>query len=171
MPFFVFNFYFNFTNYVSSLIRGFVKVWFVVTVLPQHFPRLSDYITETFLLTDSTCMLLWLVSSYVTSINIFFFFNVKIDPKPCNPRSLQKPKRSNSYPKVFLGGLPSNITETDLRTYFTRFGKVMEVVIMYDQEKKKSRGEWGRIYYLPKQWFAYHSLIKHLLYVVRIVTG
>nr|CAD7589283.1 unnamed protein product [Timema genevievae] len=63
-----------------------------------------------------------------------------IDPKPCNPRSLQKPKRSNSFPKVFLGGLPSNVTETDLRTYFTRFGKVMEVVIMYDQEKKKSRG-------------------------------
>jgi len=81
--------------------------------------------------------------------NIFFFFfclGAKIDPKPCNPRSLQKPKRSNSYPKVFLGGLPSNITETDLRTYFTRFGKVMEVVIMYDQEKKKSRGEWGRMY-------------------------
>ncbi|KAK7868066.1 hypothetical protein R5R35_005535 [Gryllus longicercus] len=63
-----------------------------------------------------------------------------IDPKPCNPRSLQKPKRNNSYPKVFLGGLPSNVTETDLRTFFARFGKVMEVVIMYDQEKKKSRG-------------------------------
>ncbi|XP_049837342.1 heterogeneous nuclear ribonucleoprotein 27C isoform X5 [Schistocerca gregaria] len=63
-----------------------------------------------------------------------------IDPKPCNPRSLQKPKRSNSFPKVFLGGLPSNVTETDLRMYFSRFGKVMEVVIMYDQEKKKSRG-------------------------------
>ncbi|XP_054285566.1 heterogeneous nuclear ribonucleoprotein 27C isoform X7 [Macrosteles quadrilineatus] len=63
-----------------------------------------------------------------------------IDPKPCNPRTLQKPKRSSSYPKVFLGGLPSNVTETDLRTYFMRFGKVMEVVIMYDQEKKKSRG-------------------------------
>lgn len=65
---------------------------------------------------------------------------VKIDPKPCNPRTLQKPKRSSSYPKVFLGGLPSNVTETDLRTFFTRYGKVMEVVIMYDQEKKKSRG-------------------------------
>ncbi|TGZ56504.1 Uncharacterized protein DBV15_07142, partial [Temnothorax longispinosus] len=37
-----------------------------------------------------------------------------------------------------LGGLPSIMTETDLRSYFTRFGKVMEVVIMYDQEKKKS---------------------------------
>lgn len=66
----------------------------------------------------------------------------QIDPKPCNPRTLQKPKRSSSYPKVFLGGLPSNVTETDLRTYFMRFGKVMEVVIMYDQEKKKSRGKY-----------------------------
>ncbi|XP_060527265.1 heterogeneous nuclear ribonucleoprotein 27C isoform X2 [Cylas formicarius] len=63
-----------------------------------------------------------------------------IDPKPCNPRTLQKPKKGGGYPKVFLGGLPSNVTETDLRSYFTRFGKVMEVVIMYDQEKKKSRG-------------------------------
>ncbi|XP_047029458.1 heterogeneous nuclear ribonucleoprotein 27C isoform X4 [Helicoverpa zea] len=63
-----------------------------------------------------------------------------IDPKPCNPRTLQKPKRGGGYPKVFLGGLPSNVTETDLRVFFGRYGKVMEVVIMYDQEKKKSRG-------------------------------
>ncbi|PZC83958.1 hypothetical protein B5X24_HaOG206304 [Helicoverpa armigera] len=62
-----------------------------------------------------------------------------IDPKPCNPRTLQKPKRGGGYPKVFLGGLPSNVTETDLRVFFGRYGKVMEVVIMYDQEKKKSR--------------------------------
>lgn len=63
-----------------------------------------------------------------------------IDPKPCNPRSLHKPKRTGGYPKVFLGGLPPNITETDLRSFFSRYGNVMEVVIMYDQEKKKSRG-------------------------------
>lgn len=44
------------------------------------------------------------------------------------------------YSKVFLSGLPSDMTETDLRTYFNRFGKIMEVIIMYDQEKKKSRG-------------------------------
>uniref|UniRef100_U5ENC5 Putative rna-binding protein musashi/mrna cleavage and polyadenylation factor i complex n=1 Tax=Corethrella appendiculata TaxID=1370023 RepID=U5ENC5_9DIPT len=63
-----------------------------------------------------------------------------IDPKPCNPRSMHKPKRTGGYPKVFLGGLPPNITETDLRGFFNRYGNVMEVVIMYDQEKKKSRG-------------------------------
>jgi RNA recognition motif-containing protein len=32
------------------------------------------------------------------------------------------------------------VTETDLRAFFGRFGNVQEVVIMYDQEKKKSRG-------------------------------
>ncbi|RXG52832.1 Heterogeneous nuclear ribonucleoprotein 27C [Armadillidium vulgare] len=63
-----------------------------------------------------------------------------IDPKACNPRSMQKQKRNGNWPKVFLGGLPSNLTETDLRNYFSRFGNVMEVVIMFDQEKKKSRG-------------------------------
>lgn len=63
-----------------------------------------------------------------------------IDPKNCNPRSMQKPKRSNSFPKVFLGGLPSSITETDLRSFFSRYGEVCEVVIMFGQEKKKSRG-------------------------------
>ena len=41
---------------------------------------------------------------------------------------------------MFLGGLPSSITETDLRSYFSQYGEVCEVVIMYDQEKKKSRG-------------------------------
>lgn len=63
-----------------------------------------------------------------------------IDPKPCNPRSMQKPKKNINWPKVFLGGLPSSITETDLRNYFSRYGRVTEVVIMYDQEKKKARG-------------------------------
>lgn len=54
---------------------------------------------------------------------------------------MQKQKRNGNWPKVFLGGLPSNLTETDLRNFFSRFGAVMEVVIMFDQEKKKSRGK------------------------------
>lgn len=63
-----------------------------------------------------------------------------IDPKPCNPRTLQKPKRGANVPKVFLGGLPPNVTETDLRSFFDRYGKVVEVVIMYDQERRRTRG-------------------------------
>ncbi|CAB4056074.1 MSI [Lepeophtheirus salmonis] len=53
----------------------------------------------------------------------------------------RNPKKTNYFPKVFLGGLPSNLTETDLRNFFfPRYGEVCEVIIMYDQEKKKSRG-------------------------------
>jgi len=62
-----------------------------------------------------------------------------IDPKPCNPRSLSKPK-TDGYPKVFLGGLPPNTTETVLRNVFSQYGAVMDVVIVYDQEKNRSRG-------------------------------
>lgn len=57
-------------------------------------------------------------------------------------------KKGGNFPKVFLGGLPSNVTETDLRTFFGRYGKVMEIVIMYDQEKKKSRGKYFTLIFL-----------------------
>lgn len=80
---------------------------------------------------------------------------------------MQKPKRSSSYPKVFLGGLPSNVTETDLRTFFSRYGKVMEVVIMYDQEKKKSRGKIQYIYLFMFMYFnlKFWFLNKHKNYI------
>ncbi|XP_076305263.1 uncharacterized protein LOC143222529 isoform X2 [Tachypleus tridentatus] len=63
-----------------------------------------------------------------------------IDPKASNPRGLNRPKKGVNYPKVFLGGLPSTCTETTLREHFSKYGQVMEVVIMFDQERKKSRG-------------------------------
>ncbi|CAL4160479.1 unnamed protein product, partial [Meganyctiphanes norvegica] len=68
-----------------------------------------------------------------------------IDPKACNPRSMQKNmskglKVNSSNYKVFLGGLPSDLNETDLRNFFSSFGNVADVMIMFDQEKKKSRG-------------------------------
>ncbi|GFS90375.1 heterogeneous nuclear ribonucleoprotein 27C [Nephila pilipes] len=63
-----------------------------------------------------------------------------IDPKVCSSRDTQQGKKAGQYPKVFLGGLPPNTTETDLRSFFSRYGTVIEVVLMYDQEKKKSRG-------------------------------
>lgn len=64
------------------------------------------------------------------------------------------------YPKVFLGGLPSDVNETLLRHFFSKYGKasfllppsrpthcsfqVVEVVIMYNQERKTSRGNGFR---------------------------
>ena len=52
-----------------------------------------------------------------------------------------------SVPQVFLGGLPSSITETDLRSFFTRYGEVVEVVIMYDQVSKLQKLVIVMMYY------------------------
>uniref|UniRef100_A0A8C4R0F8 DAZ-associated protein 1 n=1 Tax=Eptatretus burgeri TaxID=7764 RepID=A0A8C4R0F8_EPTBU len=89
-----------------------------------------------------------------------------IDPKPCTPRSMQsksaqggqtweKPQgggmpyqpRQGSSPtsggkskKIFVGGIPHNCGEPELRDYFRRFGVVTEVVMIYDQQKQRPRG-------------------------------
>lgn len=66
---------------------------------------------------------------------------------------MQKPKRGSNVPKVFLGGLPPNVTETDLRQFFDRYGKVVEVVIMYDQERRRTRGNELRSLYFCFNFF------------------
>ncbi|XP_065223095.1 heterogeneous nuclear ribonucleoprotein 27C-like isoform X4 [Planococcus citri] len=63
-----------------------------------------------------------------------------IDPKPCSTKAAIKSKKNSQYPKIFLGGLPFNVTETDLRSIFSKYGEVMDVIIMYDHEKNKCRG-------------------------------
>ncbi|OBS74804.1 hypothetical protein A6R68_14674 [Neotoma lepida] len=76
-----------------------------------------------------------------------------IDPKPCTPRGMQpertRPKEgwqkgprsdSSKSNKIFVGGIPHNCGETELREYFKKFGVVTEVVMIYDAEKQRPRG-------------------------------
>lgn len=44
------------------------------------------------------------------------------------------------YRKIFVGGLPSTITEDDLRKYFEHFGRVNEVELLRDRETQRLRG-------------------------------
>ena len=69
-------------------------------------------------------------------------------------RAPRRAPSQNGY-KVFLGGLPSNLTETDLRNFFSQYGKVTEVVIMYDQEKKKPRGQFTILIFLSCYYLRY----------------
>ncbi|GLT42116.1 hypothetical protein SLA2020_161360 [Shorea laevis] len=42
--------------------------------------------------------------------------------------------------KIFVGGLPPNLTEDGFRQYFEAYGLVTDVVIMYDQNTQRPRG-------------------------------
>ena len=42
--------------------------------------------------------------------------------------------------KIFVGGLPPNLTEEGFREYFETYGHVADVVVMYDQNTGRPRG-------------------------------
>ncbi|KAK4752642.1 hypothetical protein SAY87_021440 [Trapa incisa] len=42
--------------------------------------------------------------------------------------------------KIFVGGLASNITESDFKKYFDQFGTITDVVVMYDHNTGRPRG-------------------------------
>lgn len=42
--------------------------------------------------------------------------------------------------KIFVGGLPPNLTEEGFRQYFEAYGHVTDVVVMYDQTTQRPRG-------------------------------
>lgn len=60
------------------------------------------------------------------SLTDLLLFWTKIDPKSCNAKGAERVKREAKmmkYPKVFLGGLPSDVNETLLRHFFSKYGK------------------------------------------------
>jgi len=42
--------------------------------------------------------------------------------------------------KLFVGGLPSNVTEHEFREFFEQFGPVLDSVVMFDRDTRRSRG-------------------------------
>lgn len=44
-------------------------------------------------------------------------------------------------PKIFLGGLSENCDKETLHNFFSKYGTITELIIMYDSEKRKSRGK------------------------------
>ncbi|CAO2817732.1 unnamed protein product [Amaranthus hypochondriacus] len=42
--------------------------------------------------------------------------------------------------KIFVGGLSPNLTEEEFKTYFEKFGKIVDVVVMHDNTTNRPRG-------------------------------
>ncbi|XP_053677602.1 RNA-binding protein squid-like [Anopheles nili] len=56
--------------------------------------------------------------------------NKKIDPKRAKARS----------GKIFVGGLTTDISDDDIRTFFGKFGKIVEVELPFDKQKNQRKG-------------------------------
>ncbi|KAJ0097896.1 hypothetical protein Patl1_28472 [Pistacia atlantica] len=79
-----------------------------------------------------------------------FILGRKVDVKPANTKSDRLEHSSvygsdvkgytQSSKKIFVGGLPHNLTEEEFKGYFECFGKVTDVVIIFDKQNQRSRG-------------------------------
>uniref|UniRef100_A0A0N4ZBN1 RNA-binding protein squid n=1 Tax=Parastrongyloides trichosuri TaxID=131310 RepID=A0A0N4ZBN1_PARTI len=58
---------------------------------------------------------------------------------PGSPGS-KGPSKGNEDKKIFVGGIPYEISNEDLSKYFTRFGPVAQVQVKYDRLTNRSRG-------------------------------
>lgn len=95
--------------------------------------------------------------------------NKQIDPKRCNPKQAAANRAANSTmgmnrvggsggagggtamggvgndrserlsKKIFVGGLPKDAKDTDVREFFSRFGRVTEAVVVVNPDNRQSR--------------------------------
>ncbi|KAJ4913270.1 RNA-binding (RRM/RBD/RNP motifs) family protein [Raphanus sativus] len=57
-----------------------------------------------------------------------------------SPMHLISPSHGGRTKKIFVGGLPSSITEAEFKSYFDQFGTIADVVVMYDHNTQRPRG-------------------------------
>ncbi|GAB2298967.1 hypothetical protein Dimus_033043 [Dionaea muscipula] len=76
--------------------------------------------------------------------------------------------------KIFVGGLPSSITESEFKRYFDQFGIITDVVVMYDHNTQRPRG-FGFITYDSEEAVeralvkTFHELNRKMVEVKRAV--
>jgi RNA recognition motif-containing protein len=65
----------------------------------------------------------------------------QVEPKRATPREDSgRQEVQMTVKKLFVGGLKENITEDDLKSYFSRYGNIQEAVILREKETNKLRG-------------------------------
>ena len=72
-----------------------------------------------------------------------FLDGKKIDCKKAVPREQNSSVASAPFyrtKKMFVGGLPPDITDEDFKYFFSQFGEVEDSIVIQDKETKKPRG-------------------------------
>lgn len=55
-------------------------------------------------------------------------------------RAFRVPPSKKDDRKLFVGGLPGNITEVEFKEFFEKFGVLIDSAVMFDRETRRSRG-------------------------------
>ncbi|CAM6082193.1 unnamed protein product [Calypogeia fissa] len=63
-----------------------------------------------------------------------------VEAKKSVPRENMATSKGPKTKKIFVGGIPPSITDDEFKSYFTRFGHVVEHQIMQDHSTGRSRG-------------------------------
>eukprot|EP01066_Platyproteum_vivax_P014969 Platyproteum_vivax@DN6672_c0_g1_i2.p1 len=65
--------------------------------------------------------------------------------------AIEPPPVAEGHPgRIFVGGLPMNLTEEEFRNYFEKFGPVRESCLMYDKASCRPRGFGFLVYEHPE---------------------
>jgi len=64
-----------------------------------------------------------------------------VETKRATPREeFGKPEAGQTIKKLFLGGLKEEVTDEEIRTYFTQFGSIAEITRLTDKDTGKKKG-------------------------------
>lgn len=70
----------------------------------------------------------------------------KLDLKAANPREQNLPpappkdKKTQENRKIFIGGLPKDLSMNEFRSYFERYGEIVDIAIISDKKTREPRG-------------------------------
>ena len=84
-------------------------------------------------------------------------------PQLAQPVRIIRPASTRNDPrKLFVGGLPLNVTNHEFRTFFEQFGAILDPVVMFHRDTHRSRGfgfvtfvDPVRTYYLCSTYYTY----------------
>jgi len=66
---------------------------------------------------------------------------IEAEKSTLKPRAALKiPPTVKDARKLFVGGLPADVTSEEFHNFFEKFGKVMDSVVMFDRDTQRSRG-------------------------------
>lgn len=89
----------------------------------------------------------------------------KLDLKAANPREQNLPpppakdKKTQENRKIFIGGLPKDLSMNEFRSYFERYGEIVDIAIISDKKTREPRGRLR----LKKGSDSFHSRMYRVL--------